>query len=472
MRDPFVLLDLEGAHGQLSAYDTGDLAAQAVAEILYAEQPARGRLPVDLEGLHAFGSGLVLSPAKGLHSLAQRLESWDRVEAAGFAPAALDQARQTLLSVIERGDTPGAAMIVGRRGRIVAEWYEGTLSYEDLTPVSEDTLYDLASLTKVIATTTLTMRAHEAGRIGLDSPMGFYLPEFLEGAASEPERSWRQAVQVADVLRHESGLLWWTDLWARHAARGKRPGLPPDGSGAWQAYLDEIFGLPLESQPGTEMAYSDLGFLLMGEILQRSYGLALEQLVEQELKQPLGLEQLCYRPAAEELARIAPTEVDSTWRGGLVHGEVHDENAAGLGGIAPHAGLFSNARDVASFAQMLLNGGSWDGVRYLSGATLREFTTRSGRAEGSSRALGWDTPSGKSSAGQFFSARSFGHTGFTGTSLWIDPELDLYVVLLTNRVHPTRENKELPRARGVLHDAVVRAITDTEVRPRGPLESH
>jgi CubicO group peptidase (beta-lactamase class C family) len=164
-----------------------------------------------------------------------------------------------------------------------------------------------------------------------------------------------------------------------------------------------------------------------------------------------------YRPPPSLKSRIAPTEQDS-WRGRLVHGEVHDENAFGLGGVAPHAGLFSTARSLGAFAQMMLNGGAYGGRRLLNPATIALFTRRANLVEGSSRALGWDTPSQPSSAGALFSPSSYGHTGFTGTSLWIDPERELFAILLTNRVHPTRENPKITELRPAFHDAVIEAM--------------
>ena len=211
--------------------------------------------------------------------------------------------------------------------------------------------------------------------------------------------------------------------------------------------------------------YSDLGVLLLGEILERSSDRGLAVQVEDEVLEPLGLADTGYLPPEDLRERIAPTEYDS-WRGRLPHGEVHDENTLALGGIAAHAGLFGTARDVAAFGQAILNGGAYGGRRLASAKTVALFTRRAELVPGSSRALGWDTPSQPSSAGRYFSARSFGHTGFTGTSLWIDPELDLIVVLLTNRVHPTRENIAIRRLRPAIHDAVVQAIDDREIVPR------
>jgi CubicO group peptidase (beta-lactamase class C family) len=216
--------------------------------------------------------------------------------------------------------------------------------------------------------------------------------------------------------------------------------------------------MPLDYPPRSKMVYSDLGILLLGEILERVTGRDLEELARTEVLDPLGMDDAMYRPPDSLRSRIAPTEVDS-WRGRLVHGEVHDENAFGLGGVAPHAGLFSTARDLGAFAQMMLNGGTYRGRRLLRPETIALFTRRANLVPGSSRALGWDTPSKPSSAGELFSASSYGHTGFTGTSLWIDPERELFAILLTNRVHPTRENSKITALRPEFHDAVIDALT-------------
>jgi CubicO group peptidase (beta-lactamase class C family) len=230
--------------------------------------------------------------------------------------------------------------------------------------------------------------------------------------------------------------------------------------------LEEVFALPLESSPGTATVYSDLGILLLGEILERLSGLPLDDLARERIFGPLGMTQTRYRPGSDLLPRIAPTENDP-WRGRMVHGEVHDENAAALGGVAPHAGLFSTAGDLAVFAQFLLDGGVSCDARLLRGDTVKLFTSRAERVPGSSRALGWDTPSEQSSAGRYFSAFSFGHTGYTGTSLWLDPKRDLFAVLLTNRVHPTRDNRKLIELRPRFHEAVVRSLLGGDlVEPR------
>jgi len=266
----------------------------------------------------------------------------------------------------------------------------------------------------------------------------------------------KERVTVRHLLTHSGGLQWWAPLYKE--LQGKA------------AYLERIVAMDLAYDPGTKTVYSDLGVILLGDILERVSGTAsFEDLARLRVLGPLGMKDTGYRPAPALLERVAPTENDP-WRGRVVRGEVHDENAAALGGVAPHAGLFGTAPDLAHLAQMLLDGGSFAGRRIVSRATVELFTARAG-VPASSRALGWDTPAdetsqrssvagqpGFSSAGTLLSARSFGHTGFTGTSMWMDPERELYVILLTNRVHPTRDNNQIREVRAQVADAAVRAL--------------
>ena len=372
-------------------------------------------------------------------------------DAAGFDPERLEHAADLLEEAVTEGVTPGGVLLVARRGAVVLEKAAGRLTYdEDAATVSPATIYDLASLTKVIATTTLIMRRTGSGELDLDAEAASYLPELAGSPVGQ--------ATLRDLLAHTSGLPCCTELF-----RDLGVGLDRDEARA--RYLEHIAGTSLEAGRRERAIYSDLGVLLLGEILERGSDRGLALQVEEEVLAPLGLADTSYVPADELRDLIAPTEFDA-WRGRLPHGEVHDENTHALGGIAPHAGLFGTARDVAVFGQAILNGGVY-GERRLAGAgTVALFTRRAELVPGSSRALGWDTPSHPSSAGRYFSARSFGHTGFTGTSLWIDPELELIVVLLTNRVHPTRDNIAIRKLRPAIHDAVVLAIEDVAVEPR------
>jgi CubicO group peptidase (beta-lactamase class C family) len=219
-----------------------------------------------------------------------------------------------------------------------------------------------------------------------------------------------------------------------------------------------VLATPLEAPPGTRAAYSDLGAIILGQAIERLYSASLAQLAARRIFHPLGMSGTRFLPPRSWLARIAPTEHDS-WRGRLVHGEVHDENAAFLGGVSGHAGLFGSAKDLLRFGEWLLGryrgdpAGSHEPV--VTAATVRRFTTRQDLVAGSSRALGWDTPSLGGSAGTRLAPASFGHTGFTGTSIWIDPTRELVVVLLSNRVHPSRDNPRLAPLRALVADRVI-----------------
>ena len=359
-----------------------------------------------------------------------------------------DRISELLEAAVDDGDMPGAVVAAGTRDTVLLERAVGRLSYaSDAAPVTHDTIYDLASLTKVIVTTPLVMRLHESGQLDLDAPVSSYLPEFAGSA--------KDRVTIADLLAHCGGLLWWTDLY--------RQSLGQPQSRVKRYYLRRICELPLDYEPRTRTVYSDLGFILLGAVLERLSNTPLDRLAAERVFAPLGMHEIQYNPPAALRNRIAPTE-DDPQRGGVLVGHVHDENASRLGGVAPHAGLFATARSLVPFAQMWLAAGTAGERRVFDGATVHRFTRRARLASGSSRALGWDTPAPGSSCGRRFSPASFGHTGFTGTSLWIDPERGVFVILLTNRVHPTRDNTRLVELRPALHDALI-DVLGADVRP-------
>jgi CubicO group peptidase (beta-lactamase class C family) len=321
------------------------------------------------------------------------------------------------------GAAPGGSLAVGRYGRLVHLRGYGQLASTDRTEVTEHTLYDLASLSKVIATTTSAMILEEQGLLQLDRPVGFYLPRFgnpiVPGAPYDTAKS---AITVRMLLTHSGGLEAFAPLY-----------LPEYGSlRGRDAYLAAISDRPLAYVPGTKVIYSDWDFVLMQLVIEKITGTTLDQFAWKHIFEPLGMRETTYLPGPLLLPRVAPTAVDTS-RGGLLRGLVHDGNAWAIGGVSGHAGLFSTASDLAIFAQMLLNGGSYNGVRIVRPETLARWTAP--QLVGESRALGWDTPSGRSSAGRYFGPRSFGHTGFTGTSIWLDPERGVFVVLLLNRVN-------------------------------------
>ena len=295
-------------------------------------------------------------------------------------------------------------------------------------------MWDMASLTKVIAMTSAVMRMTERGQLELDASVARYLPEF-NGPGKDP-------VTLRHLLTHSSGLPAWRPLY-------KETYTPADARAL-------AVSTPLDTTPGVRMVYSDLGAIILGQIVERVSGEPLDKYVVSHVFAPLGMASTMYRPPAELLPRVAPTEFDS-WRQRRIRGEVHDENAFGLGGVSGHAGLFSTGHDLARFARMYLGGGTLDGFTMFTPETVRQFTTVQDSTL-SNRALGWETPNGSNSAGRIMKRPAFGHTGFTGTSMWMDPSRDLFVILLTNRVNPTRQNLRIGGVRTALADAIVRVI--------------
>lgn len=363
-----------------------------------------------------------------------------RVADAEISARGLDVARleQQVAGVLDRAARdsafPGAIAVVGTHSGILAQHAVGSLDWQERTPPDVHTLWDLASLTKVVALTGAVTILTERGKIDVDAPVQRYLPEWR---GRDKER-----VTVRHLLTHSSGLPSWRPLY--------KEAYSPDGA------LRLVLETPLDTTPGTRMVYSDLGAILLGQVVERVSGTSLDKFVQANLFRPLGMTETRYRPPRSLRPRIAPTEVDP-WRQRHLRGEVHDENAYALGGISAHAGLFSSAADLSRLARMYLNGGVLDGVRVLDSATIARFATVQD-ARLSARALGWETASGSNSGGGLMSPAAFGHTGFTGTSIWIDPRNDVFVILLTNRVNPTRENRKIGGVRVALADAVMRVV--------------
>jgi len=369
--------------------------------------------------------GLPVKAPKAVGMSAQRLETIDRVIQRG----------------ITAGGFPGAAVVVGRQGAAVWEKGFGRLSWDAGSGrvSAEKSIYDLASLTKVIGTTTAAMILFDEGKLALDEKVQHYLPGFTGGLKDE--------VTVRQLLMHRGGLPAGRELW-RHAKS-------PDE--AKQMVIDT----PLEYRPGTGFVYSDIGADLLGMIVEACAGERLDSFLDHRLFKPLGMDDTGFKPADSLVYRIAPTEVTPP-RGYPVRGEVHDENAFALGGVAGHAGLFGTASDLSIFAQMLLNGGTYAGTRIIADSTVKLFTAKAA----GSRALGWEVGEGQHGAGMYFGENAFGHTGFTGTSIWIDPDRQMFVILLTNRVHAARAKrpaKVISDVRNDLADAAALAVMDANL---------
>lgn len=487
--NPYLLSDAGEVGTYLLAWGGREPGQRAAARALLGRVPVTGRLPVSLPPRHDRGEGRWRGP------LPRRIEGerpagfgggwWrgglaePRRETSG--PPVVDPARLTRVDSLIRAAvadsvTPGAALAVGHRGRWVRLRGYGRLDWDPSSPaVTDSTVYDLASLTKTMGTTTALMGLVEDGRVHLDSAVSRYLPGW--------KGTGRKDATVRQLLAHRGGLPPFRPLWREREGR--------------EAYREALASVETIYPPGDSTVYSDLGFIALGLLVEEVTGERLDRHLERTLFGPLGMTDTGFRPLvpAEDRtvprARIAPTEVDTLFRHRHLRGEVHDENAYAMGGVAGHAGLFGSARDLAVYAQTLLGGG-WGAprtgppgiaggepspgpgeggtavpraepappyrlVRLLAPGTVASFTSPA--APASDRGLGWDrtAPAGAGRPGPF-SPAAFGHTGFTGTSLWIDPARELFVVLLTNRVNPSRAEDRHVELRRRVHQAVVEAV--------------
>jgi CubicO group peptidase (beta-lactamase class C family) len=351
------------------------------------------------------------------------------------APAPLDSIVAYLQSEVDSA-FPGAVVAVGHRGRLALLAAVGHYGVDDPRPVDTSTVYDLASLTKVVGLTTACMLLVQEGALDLDAPVQRYVPAFRGPG--------KDSVTVRHLLTHASGLPDWRPLYTEATTRATAFALADT--------------TPLVATPGATMRYSDIGAIVLTQAVERITGKRLDAFLEERVFGPLGLRDTRFLPPPGWRDRVAPTERSQD--GTIIRGTVHDENAWRLGGVSGHAGLFSTAPDVARFTFWLLD--AWHGrTPTLPAPLVRAWTRRQDQPPGSSRALGWDTPSGpNSSAGTRLGPLAFGHTGFTGTSIWVDPERELFIILLTNRVHPTRENGRIGRVRPRVADLAAQALRE------------
>jgi beta-glucosidase-like glycosyl hydrolase/CubicO group peptidase (beta-lactamase class C family) len=492
--NPYLLSSFPEVGTYLLAWGPHEVSQRAAARALVGESAISGRLPISLPPFHRIGEGLARARVPEVQRLGaaseQELEiglsrrpqggalsggsgeggrdpvvSPLEVDPAdvGLDPEALEALDSLILAALADSASPGAALAVGRKGRLVRLRGYGHLDWGENAPLAKpSSLWDMASVTKVSATTSAAMVLAEAGRLDLDAEVVRYLPWWSSG---DPEK---ENVTVRHLLLHRAGLPPFRRFF-----------LEMEGE---EDFKRAIAGLPLDYTPGDSTVYSDIGLMTLAFIVEQITGTDLDSFLQTRLWRPLGMQDTGFRPDPALLPRIAPTEVDTTYRFTKVHGVVHDENAFAIGGVAGHAGLFSSARDMAVLAQALLDGGvvppcpgePGSGVacsaprpgpvRVVAPTTVELFTRRHDST--ASRALGWDTPRSGSSSGDYLSERAFGHTGFTGTSIWVDPELDLFVVLLTSRTNPTRNNSRHVPLRRAVHDAVAQAVTDRNVQPR------
>ncbi len=345
----------------------------------------------------------------------------------------------TLDSVVNKAVSdsvfPGASLAVLYKGKVVFHKAFGRLTYTPTSsPADTTTIYDLASLTKAVATTSIVMQLVERDSLNLQAPVSHYLPEFTGKG--------KETITIEHLLRHTSGL-------RAHTLFSKTCSTP-------QQLFSTIASDTLLSKPGTTTLYSDLGFMLLGRIIETITGKTLDANFHNRFAGPLGMRSTMFTPPQSLASRIAPVETDTLWPFTVQRPLVHDQNSALLGGVAGHAGLYSTTSDLIRMVAMLMHGGTVNGHTYIKAATLKRFLAR----KDSLRALGWDlrTPGGHSSAGDYYSNSSYGHLGFTGTSIWIDPEKELAVIFLCNRVYPSSANIKIRSFRPLLHNTVVSSL--------------
>lgn len=401
--NPYVLREFNRVAGYVATFGRGDAVERAAARAVAGALPFAGRAPITLPGYFRAGDG------------ADRPSDVRPLE---------DSLRRVLESAVRDSIFPGGIALIGNRAGVLTQVAVGRLDWApDAAMVSAETIWDMASLTKVVGLTSAMMQLVEQGRVDLDAPVQRYLPEW-QGAGKD-------AVTVRHLLTHSGGLAPFIQLWKRTSSAAEARRI--------------VLAAPLDTAAGARMVYSDLGAMLLGWVVERVSGEPLDRYLAAHVFGAAGMRDTRFLPPAALRDRIAPTERDP-WRGRHLRGEVHDENAHLLGGVSGHAGLFSTGADLVRFARLYLNGGELEGVRVFQTETIRRFTTVQ-RAGFSNRALGWEVPTGGNSAGRLMRAPAFGHTGFTGTSLWIDPANDRFVILLTNRVNPTRERTGIARVR-------------------------
>jgi beta-N-acetylhexosaminidase len=415
------------------AYGEGPAEQRALADAVTGRSGTPGRSPVTLSPSIDFGAGLPLEARY------PRIAEPEEVDMDGAALSKIDSLMQA--AIFDRA-FPGAAIAVGRPGAVVHTHGYGYYTYNEARPVTNRSTFDLASLTKVIATTTAVMQLYEQGRIDLDAPVALYLHAF--------GRNGKDKVTIRQLLTHTGGLIPFRPFYSMGIrSRGR--------------VLQAIYNEELVYEPGTEYRYSDFGPILLAEVVSRISGLGFATYATRNIFEPLGMWHTGYRPVGRGAEpEVVPTENDDYFRFRVLQGEVHDENAWIMGGVAGHAGLFSTVVDLSRFANMLIREGRVGNRQFLKAETIELFTTPADTSHQHTRALGWDTksPEGYSSAGHFFGPRSYGHTGFTGTSIWFDPDEQLYVILLSNRVYPSRDNRGHIPVRPALADLVHETILE------------
>ncbi len=437
--NPYIIEGIPQIETYLCTFSNADVSQRSAVKALLGEIDIGGRLPVSIPGIADLGTGIRRGKIEMCLTALSPRTSRDSHPRRSALRSGLQRVLDGLFhQEIKNRSFPGGTVVIGYRNRLVFRKGYGKMTYSAKSPaVTMETVYDLASLTKVVSTTTLAMQLFEQNQLRLDDLLTRFYPSFTGGG--------REKVTLYHLLTHTSGLPAHLPLFREVCGK--------------QEMVGRILDLPLVHETGHKAEYSDLGFILLGDVIEKLTGKALDALAFEQIFRPLEMSNTSFNPPASMKFRVAPTEKDP-WRGRMLRGEVHDENASAMGGVAGHAGLFGTSGDLAIFSQMILNGGVYNHHRVVFRSTLERFTTRQRKPADSSRALGWDTPSEGSSAGTLLSSNAHGHTGFTGTSMWIDPSRELFIILLTNRVYPSRDNNSIREFRGRFTDSVIKAIEE------------
>lgn len=424
--NPYLIRQIPDIKTYVCSYSGTDVSQRAVFNALFGRRDIKGELPVSIFGTpHKIGDGIKINK--------KYLDTDEPVSDSLYDFTLVD-------SLMEKGVNdsvfPGGVLLVGHRDRIAFHKAYGNYTYDTTSKgVDISTVYDLASLTKVTATTSAAMLLYDQGKLSLDDKVSKYLPEFADSGKGK--------VTIKNLLLHNSGLPAWKPFYKNYT---KAPQV-----------VEAIMQEKLEFEPGSNYQYSDLGMITLQKVIEKITGTTLDAYLKEQLFEKLNMKNTRFNPPAKLWTECAPTEIDKYWRMQTMQGKVHDETAYLLNGVAGHAGLFSTAGDLAKLMSVYVNNGKFGEQQIFNAHTVDEWTTE--HFKKGNRAYGWGTNSeGYSSNGRKFSDESFGHTGFTGTSIWTDKKRGLFVILLTNRVHPTRENTKIIDFRPKLHNAVVEAV--------------
>lgn len=455
--------EITGAEGVIVAYQNHPDAESVAAQIIFGAMGAKGRLPVSGSDLYEAGFGF---DTESLNRL-----GYGYPGEVGFDRKELEKIDILVKEALQQKATPGCQLIVARKGKVVFDRAYGYQTYSKDEPVVDDDIYDLASITKMAATLPVIMRLVEEGKIDIDKTLGDYLPE-LKGTNKD-------TLVIRQVLAHQAQLTPWIPFYIETLDHGKQkanyysdtrdfnyPYCVADGTFGCRTMKDTVMDRIIRSKllSKKEYKYSDLGYYFFMEIIERIYGKPLNVIVDEWLYSSLGAYTMTYRPLEKfPEKRIVPTENDQIFRKQALRGYVHDQGAAMIGGVAGHAGLFSDANDLAKLMQMYLNGGEYGGERYLDSITIKEFSRCQFCEDDNRRGIGFDKPQleGAGPTCGCVSPLSFGHTGFTGTMAWADPDEDVVYIFLSNRVHPDAENRKLltlstrTRIQKVIYNAII-----------------